>query len=166
MNFLNSTKVFKNNLLKKENIFFLILILLIFFLDRYSKNFILNNFNETKFYINNYFNLDLTWNTGIGFGLLSTEMNIIYNLTTIFIGVVILVLLLISIKSDIYDKFLFSLITGGAIGNFYDRVTYKAVPDFIDVHYNNFHWFTFNVADVFITLGITFFISRSLFVKN
>ena len=93
-------------------------------------------------------------------------MNIIYNFITIFIGVVILILLLISIKSDIKDKFLFSLIIGGALGNFYDRVTYKAVPDFIDVHYNNFHWFTFNVADVFITLGITFFISRSIFVKS
>ena len=159
-------KDIKNNVLKKENIYFLVLILFIFFLDRYSKNQILNNFNESKFYINDYFNFDLTWNTGIGFGLLSTEMNIIYNFITIFIGVVILILLLISIKSDIKDKFLFSLIIGGALGNFYDRVTYKAVPDFIDVHYNNFHWFTFNVADVFITLGITFFISRSLFVKD
>lgn len=159
-------KDIKNNVFNKENIYFLVLILFIFFLDRYSKNQILNNFNESKFYINDYFNFDLTWNTGIGFGLLSTEMNIIYNFITIFIGVVILILLLISIKSDIKDKFLFSLIIGGALGNFYDRVTYKAVPDFIDVHYNNFHWFTFNVADVFITLGIIFFISRSIFVKS
>ena len=159
-------KDIKNNVFNKETIYFLVLILFIFFLDRYSKNQILNNFNESKFYINDYFNFDLTWNTGIGFGLLSTEMNIIYNFITIFIGVVILILLLISIKSDIKDKFLFSLIIGGALGNFYDRVTYKAVPDFIDVHYNNFHWFTFNVADVFITLGITFFISRSIFVKS
>ena len=159
-------KDIKNNVFNKENIYFLVLILFIFFLDRYSKNQILNNFNESKFYINDYFNFDLTCNTGIVFGLLSTEMNIIYNFITIFIGVVILILLLISIKSDIKDKFLFSLIIGGALGNFYDRVTYKAVPDFIDVHYNNFHWFTFNVADVFITLGITFFISRSIFVKS
>ena len=159
-------KDIKNNVLKKENIYFLVLILFIFFLDRYSKNQILNNFNENIFYINDYFNLDLTWNTGIGFGLFSTEMNIIYNLMTIFIGIVILVLLLISINSDIFDKFLFSLITGGALGNFYDRVTYKAVPDFIDVHYNNFHWFTFNIADIFISIGIIFLITKDLFLKK
>ena len=75
-------------------------------------------------------------------------------------------LIYLIVKSKNIDKILFSLILGGAIGNFYDRLVYFAVPDFIDIHYNNFHWFTFNVADVFITLGITFFISRSLFVKD
>ena len=82
MNFHYSAKVFKNNLLKKENIYFLVLILLIFFLDRYSKNLILNNFSETRFYINDFLNFDLTWNTGIGFGLLSSDLEIIYNSIT------------------------------------------------------------------------------------
>ena len=111
-------------------------------------------------------NIDLIWNTGIGFGILSTESVLIYNLITIFIGLVLLVLCWILLDSDRVDKFIFSLIIGGAVGNFYDRLTLKAVPDFIDIHYNDFHWFTFNIADIFITLGIISFVSRNLFVKN
>ena len=111
-------------------------------------------------------NIDLIWNTGIGFGILSTESVLIYNLITIFIGLVLLVLCWILLTSDRIEKLIFSLIIGGAIGNFYDRLTLKAVPDFIDIHYHDFHWFTFNIADIFITLGIISFVSRSLFVKN
>ena len=82
------------------------------------------------------------------------------------IGLVILFLIYIFLKSNIIDKLIYSIIIGGAFGNFYDRLVYKAVPDFIDLHYNNFHWFTFNVADIFITLGIIIFIIKSFFVKN
>tara|TARA_A100001015_G_scaffold292061_1_gene366933 strand:+ start:1337 stop:1837 length:501 start_codon:yes stop_codon:yes gene_type:complete len=166
MNFLNSIKVFKNNLLKKENIFFLILILFIFFLDRYSKNFILNNFSEKRFYINDYLNFDLTWNTGIGFGLLSFDLEIIYNSITFLIGVVIFILFYLSIISTKLDKLIYCIIIGGALGNFYDRLQYKAVPDFIDLHYNNFHWFTFNVSDVFISFGVLVFILKGFYEKN
>ena len=139
MNFHYSAKVFKNNLLKKENIYFLVLILLIFFLDRYSKNLILNNFSETRFYINDFLNFDLTWNTGIGFGLLSSDLEIIYNSITFLIGAVIFILFYLSMISAKLDKLIYGIIIGGALGNFYDRLQYKAVPDFIDLHYNNFH---------------------------
>ncbi len=166
MNFLNSTKVFKNNLLKKENIYFLVLILLIFFLDRYSKNLILNNFSEKRFYINDYLNFDLTWNTGIGFGLLSSDLEIIYNSITFLIGAVILILLYLSMISAKLDKLIYGIIIGGALGNFYDRLQYKAVPDFIDLHYNNFHWFTFNASDVFISFGVIVFILKGFYEKN
>ena len=166
MNFHYSAKVFKNNLLKKENIYFLVLILLIFFLDRYSKNLILNNFSEKRFYINDFLNFDLTWNTGIGFGLLSSDLEIIYNSITFLIGAVIFILFYLSMISAKLDKLIYGIIIGGALGNFYDRLQYKAVPDFIDLHYNNFHWFTFNVSDVFISFGVIVFILKGFYEKN
>lgn len=156
----------KNDVFKKENIYFLTLIFFIFFLDRISKKKILDNFSESAYFINNYLNFDLIWNTGIGFGLLSTNSIIAYNLITIFIGIVIISLLLILIFSTKIEKICYSIIIGGALGNFYDRVVYKAVPDFIDLHYNNFHWFVFNVADIFISMGIIFLIISSFFFKN
>ena len=89
----------------------------------------------------------------------------IYNLVTILIGSVISLLIYFLMNADKVDKLIYSLIIGGALGNFYDRLTFKAVPDFIDIHYNNFHWFTFNVADIFITIGILVYIIRSFFIK-
>ena len=166
MNFLISLKEKKDYFLKKENIIYLTLILIIFFLDRYSKFFVINNFSESTYYINRYFNLDLIWNIGIGFGLLSTDSSLFYNLVTIFIGLVILFLAFVFFKFKNIDKFIYSVIIGGALGNFYDRLFYKAVPDFIDLHYNNFHWFTFNVADIFITMGIIIFLTNSFFIKD
>ena len=154
------------NLLKKENVYFLILALIIFFFDRASKSKIISDFNQSTYYLNDYINFDLIWNIGIGFGLFSTDLTLFYTLVTILIGLVILLLLYIFAESDTLDKLIYSIIIGGAIGNFYDRLIYKAVPDFIDIHYNNFHWFTFNVADIFITIGILIFILRSFFIKN
>ena len=159
-------KEIKKKIFIKKNIFSLFVILIIFFLDRYSKIFILNNFTENTYYLNDYINLDLVWNIGIGFGFLSTDSSIIYNLITLIIASVIIFLLYIFALSETLDKFIYALILGGALGNFYDRLIYKAVPDFIDMHYNNFHWFTFNVADIFITIGIFIFIVKSFFVKN
>jgi len=166
MNFLISLKKKKDYFLKKKNIIYLTLILIIFFLDRYSKFFVINNFSESTYYINRYFNLDLIWNIGIGFGFLSTDSSIFYNLITVTIGTVIIFLLCVFAQSNKIDKFVYIIIIGGALGNFFDRLAYKAVPDFIDLHYNNFHWFTFNVADIFITIGILIFIVRSFFIKN
>ena len=154
------------NLLKKENIYFLTLALIIFFFDRASKSKIINDFNQSTYYINEYINFDLIWNIGIGFGLFSTDLTLFYTLVTILIGLVILLLFYFFAESDTLDKLIYSIIIGGAIGNFYDRLIYKAVPDFIDIHYNNFHWFTFNVADIFITIGILIYILRSFFIKN
>ena len=116
--------------------------------------------------INNFLNIDLIWNIGIGFGLFSTESSIIYNSISLIIITVIAVLIYMLLKSTNIDKFIYTIIIGGALGNFYDRLVYKGVPDFIDLHYNNFHWFTFNVADIFITIGISIFIIRSFFIKN
>ena len=85
---------------------------------------------------------------------------------TTLIGFVLIFLIYLIIKSKFSDKVFFSLVLGGALGNFYDRMTYFAVPDFIDIHYQNFHWFTFNIADIFITIGIIMLISKDMFSKN
>ena len=159
-------KEIKNNILKKENFYFLIIILFIFSLDRYSKIRIINDFSDTSFYLNDFLNFDLTWNTGIGFGLLSTSSNVIYNLVTLIISSVIILLVYFILKSERFDKFCFSLIISGALGNLYDRFFFNAVPDFIDIHYKNVHWFTFNVADIFITLGIAIFLMKDMIVKK
>tara|TARA_B100001063_G_C16695724_1_gene519706 strand:+ start:564 stop:1064 length:501 start_codon:yes stop_codon:yes gene_type:complete len=166
MNFLQGAQDLKNHFLKKENIFYFIIVIIIFFLDRFSKLEILNQFSENTHYINNFINFDLIWNTGIGFGLLSFNSSLFYNLVSTLIGLVVLILIYIFLISEKYEKLIYALIIGGAFGNFYDRLVYKAVPDFIDLHYNNFHWFTFNVADIFITLGILAFILRSFCIKN
>ena len=158
-------KEIKNKIIIKNNIYWLFVILIIFFLDRYSKIFILNNFTENTYYLNDYINLDLVWNIGIGFGLLSTDTTLIYNLVSFLIGIVILGIFYVFLISNNSDKLIYSIIIGGAIGNFYDRIVYNAVPDFIDLHYNNFHWFVFNVADIFISLGIVALL-LSGFLKN
>ena len=150
----------------KENILMFFLIILVFFLDRYSKTFILNNLNENLIYINDFINFDLIWNTGIGFGFLSSSSSLIYNTISVLVGIIVIALVFISLKSDKFDKTVFSLIIGGALGNFYDRIFFKAVPDFIDIHYGNFHWFTFNIADIFITIGVICFIIKGFFIKD
>lgn len=150
----------------KENILMFFLIILVFFLDRYSKTFILSNLNENLIYINDFINFDLIWNTGIGFGFLSSSSSLIYNTISVIVGIIVIALIYISLKSDKFDKTVFSLIIGGALGNFYDRIFFNAVPDFIDIHYGNFHWFTFNIADIFITIGVICFITKGFFVKD
>ena len=166
MNLINKINEKKFLLLKKENIYSILLITLIFILDRLSKAEIIKDINSKSIYVNEFINFDLIWNTGIGFGLLSSESFLIYNLVSILIGIIILILLGVCLMSKSLDKFIFSVIIGGAIGNFYDRLFYNAVPDFIDIHYNNFHWFTFNVADIFITLGIITFVFKGFFEKK
>jgi signal peptidase II len=165
MNVLKSLTGRQNNFLKKENIYYLTFIIIIFFCDRLSKLKIISNFNENNYYVNDYINFDLIWNIGIGFGFLSTESSLFYNLVTLIIGIVILILIYIFGTSKNIDKLIYSIIIGGALGNFYDRLVYKAVPDFIDLHYNDLHWFTFNLADVFITIGIFIFLFKELLHK-
>ena len=166
MNLLINLKKRKIDYLNRHNLLFLIIVIVTFSLDRISKFKIINNFNESTYFINDFINFDLIWNIGIGFGLLSTSSSILYEILTLVIGLVILILTYISITSDKFDKYTFAIVIGGALGNFYDRLIYNAVPDFIDLHYANFHWFTFNVADIFISLGIIFFIMKGYFVKN
>ena len=161
-----SLKEIKNSIFSKENFYFLIIIILTFSIDRYSKIKIINNFSDTRFYLNDFLNLDLLWNTGIGCGLLSLESSIYYNFLSILIGLVIVLLIFVGIKSNKFEKFFFSMIIGGALGNFYDRIYFNAVPDFIDLHYKNFHWFTFNLADIFITIGIIFYIFNGVLINR
>ena len=159
-------KEIKSKIIIKNNVYCLCIISIIFFLDRYTKLFILKNFTENTYYFNDYINLDLVWNIGIGFGLFSTNSYLFYNLVTLLIGLVIIIIFYVFINSNNFDKFVYSLIIGGALGNFYDRITYNAVPDFIDLHYNNFHWFVFNIADIFITLGIITLLIGGLLRKD
>ena len=161
-----SLREINNKIITKENFYFLIIVLLIFGLDRYTKIEIINNFSETSFYINDFINFDLVWNTGIGFGLFQSSSSLLYNSISLLIAFVILFLIYLLIISDKLDKISLSLIIGGAIGNFYDRMIFKAVPDFIDLHYKNFHWFTFNVADILITLGIIIFLIKGFLVSK
>ena len=166
MNFFINLKEFKTQLFKKDNIFYLILTLIVFFSDRIMKLKVINEFSDNTYFINNYINLDLIWNTGIGFGFLSTNSSFLYDIITLIIGIILGFLIYIFVLANTVDKIIYSIIIGGGLGNFFDRLIYKAVPDFLDIHYENFHWFTFNVADIFITLGIMIFVIRSFFVEN
>jgi len=155
-----------NKKFDKKNFICVFITAFAFIFDRISKTKIINQIDNNSIYINDFINLDLIWNTGVAFGLLSFNSNFIYNLITAIIGSVIILLIYLIIKSIFVEKILFSLVLGGAAGNFYDRLVYSAVPDFIDIHYQNFHWFTFNIADIFISSGIVILIIRELLFKN
>ncbi len=141
----------------KKTILYFGIVVFIFCLDRISKLYILSileNFGNVDIKINSFISLIMVWNTGIGFGLLSFDQQNIYNFITIFIGIINLLILYIIIKSDDVRIYYFLIILGGSLGNLFDRIYYSAVPDFIDISYKGYHWFIFNVADIFITLGI------------
>ena len=153
----------------KNNIFYFIIILLIFLLDRISKILIINISEEIKnneIYQSEFINFQLIWNEGIAFGLLSFENDFIYHSISLLITLIILILIIMLIKSKNVEKIGFALISGGAIGNLFDRIMFKSVPDFIDFHINNFHWFIFNIADIFITIGVLWLILAEFFVKK
>ena len=133
------------------------LILLVLVLDRVSKTIILNileNAGTVDIYINSFLSLYLVWNKGIGFGLFSFDQNNIYNGITLFILLINLIIVYLIYKENTPKTYFLAIILGGSCGNLFDRYYYNAVPDFIDLNYNGFHWFIFNVADIFITLGI------------
>ena len=135
----------------------IVIILAIFFLDRASKMYLLNlqeNGTDIDFYIYPFLNFYLVWNTGIGFGLASMETNIYYHILTSIIIIVNIGLIYFLVKSKGIFSYLIAIIIGGSLGNLFDRIYYYAVPDFIDLHIGNYHWFIFNVADIFITIGI------------
>ena len=118
----------KNLLLNKGNFISLIIILLIFLLDRYSKIEIIDKLSDNVFFINTFLNFDLIWNTGVGFGLLSFNSPVIYNAISATIGLVILILLFMSFTLKNPDKIIISVIAGGAAGNFYLRPTRYIEP--------------------------------------
>jgi len=147
----------------------IIIILVTFFLDRGVKIYLLNlqaTGTDIDYYIFPFLNFYLVWNTGIGFGLISLESNIMYHMLTAIILVINIVLIIFLIKSKGITAYLIALIIGGSLGNLFDRIYYYAVPDFIDLHFRDFHWFIFNVADIFITVGIIGLIFIELFRKE
>ena len=147
-------------MLKKYLVDFSIIIF-IFLIDRISKLLIIGSpetYEQYGISITSFLNFNLIWNEGIAFGLFSFDEKFYYNLLTIIIFLIILIIIWLMLKSKGFEKISFLLIVGGSIGNIYDRIYYSAVPDFIDIHFNNYHWFIFNVADIFITLGIVFLI--------
>ncbi len=151
----------------KKKIYLFIFVLVLFAIDRISKILILKNFlnnSSSEIYINSFLNFSLVWNSGIGFGILQLEANIFYLLISIIITAINLILIYWMLTSSNYLESIFiSIILGGALGNLFDRYYYSSVPDFIDLHYESFHWFTFNIADIFITIGIIGLITIDLF---
>ena len=146
------------NRIKVRNCFINFTVLIVFFLiDRISKLYILKIVeaeNSVDIYLTPYLNLFLIWNKGIAFGLLSVNETLIYNIITLIIGIIIIVILFMIWQNKNIQRYFLLSIAGGALGNFYDRIVYSAVPDFIDIHFKGFHWFVFNLADVFITIGV------------
>ena len=157
-----------NNMLKR-NIFYFFLILFIFILDRISKLWIISIFNpenNLEIKVSSFINLNLIWNKGIAFGLFSYGEKFEYNLLTGLIIIIIVIVFWMIIKTKGLEKYSFLMILGGALGNIFDRLYYSAVPDFIDIYYKNFHWFVFNVADIFITVGVLMLIINEITIKN
>jgi signal peptidase II len=157
-----------NNMLKK-NIFYFFFILFIFILDRISKLWIIsisNLENNLEIKISSFINLNLIWNKGIAFGLFSYGEKFEYKKITGLIIIIISIVFWMIIKTKGLEKYGFLMILGGALGNIFDRLYYSAVPDFIDIYYKNFHWFVFNVADIFITLGVLMLIINEITIKN
>ena len=149
------------NNLNKNFLFNLLFVFFIFLSDRFSKLYIINLEEKalsSTIYSSKFFDITLLWNQGIAFGLFSFDDKNIYNVISILILIIILILIFMTIKTDGFKKYSLLMILGGALGNFFDRIVYKAVPDFIDFHIGNFHWFIFNVADIFITIGVSFMI--------
>ena len=159
--------IFKN--LSNNLLINLILVALIFTLDRITKKYVIylsNKNSVSEIFSSKFLNISLIWNEGIAFGLFSFNQNILYNLITLIIIVVILIILLMIFKNNGIKKYGLLMVFGGAVGNLYDRIFFNAVPDFIDLHIEEFHWFVFNVADIFITMGVIFMILTELFAKN
>ena len=147
--------IFKN--LDKSFLINLSIILLIFIFDRISKIYVIyldDKLFGSEIFSSNFLNITLIWNEGVAFGLFSFDEKIFYKILTTIILIIILIIFIMTIRSDGFKKYSLSMILGGALGNVFDRLYYKAVPDFIDLHIGNFHWFIFNVADIFITIGI------------
>tara|TARA_B100000902_G_scaffold184451_1_gene177034 strand:- start:226 stop:729 length:504 start_codon:yes stop_codon:yes gene_type:complete len=158
----------KKNLNKNFLINFSI-VLSIFLIDRFSKLYVIHlsdKNNSVELFSSKFINIHLIWNEGIAFGLFSYAEDYLYNLITIIILIIIFFLLIMILKSNGIKKFFLFMIFGGAIGNIYDRFVYKAVPDFLDFHIGSFHWFIFNIADIFISIGVFFMILFEIIDNN
>ena len=155
--------------LKKSFFINLFIIIIIFSLDRISKFYVILNSESNlspSLFTSKFLSINLIWNEGIAFGLLSFDQKLYYNLLTVVILIITAIILWMVSRSNGIEKIAFLIVLGGSLGNIFDRVLYKSVPDFIDFHINNFHWFIFNVADIFITLGVILLIYLELIVKT
>ena len=153
----------------KRHWFFLVIILLGFVADRTSKEYVINFFLNQKlesYYFNQFLNFVLVWNTGMAFGLFETETNFYHLLSFLIISLITFLFFWLFQSDSKFEKMSVSLIIGGALGNLYDRIIFRAVPDFIDLHYLDFHWFVFNVSDIIITIGILLLLINDLFSKK
>jgi signal peptidase II len=153
----------------KKIIYNFFLIFGIFLIDRLTKLWVIDYFTtseKTNIILSKFLNLNLIWNSGVAFGLFSLDNKLFYNYLTTLILIIIIVVLIMAVRSKGLERYSFMLILGGSLGNIFDRLFYSAVPDFIDFHFENFHWFIFNVADIFITLGVILLISNEFFIKN
>ena len=156
-------------ILKKNYYFDILILFLIFIFDRFSKIYVIylsEKNNYSQIFSSKFLDIHLIWNEGIAFGLLSFSETYFYNLISTIIAIIIFILFLMIIRGKGLKKLLLISILGGAIGNFYDRMVYKAVPDFIDFHINDFHWFIFNIADIFISIGVFFMILYEIIDNN
>ena len=144
-----------------------VIIFSIFLIDQVSKYYIINifEFQNEVIYLSSFLNLQLIWNEGIAFGLLSFENDLYYNSIT-FVIIIVISILLFLIKNDDQYSYFYSIIVGGALGNLIDRIRYSSVPDFIDFHISNFHWFVFNIADIFVSLGVICLIVAEIFFNK
>ena len=159
----------KINNLEKKFFVNLLLVILIFLIDRISKIYVIDldkKFVGSEIFSSKFLNINLIWNEGIAFGLLSFDQEKLYNFLTFFIILIIFFIFVMILKSSGLKKLALIMILGGALGNVFDRILYKAVPDFIDIHIGNYHWFIFNVSDIFITLGVLWMIFMELFDKE
>ena len=150
---------------KKKIVISIFILLSLFLLDRISKVLILNILEETgmvDIYINSFLNFYLVWNKGIGFGLLSSDQEYFYNIVTALIVLINFVIIYLLFNETGAKYYFLLIILGGSLGNLFDRIFFSAVPDFIDLNYNGYHWFIFNVADIFITIGIILLILTEL----
>ena len=153
----------------KKHLVNLSIIIFIFLIDRASKLLIIGSpetYEQYGISVTSFLNFNLIWNEGIAFGLFSFDEKLYYNLLTTFICLITVVIIWLMLKSKGFEKLSFMMIIGGSLGNIFDRIFYSAVPDFIDIHVNNFHWFIFNVADIFITMGIICLISIEVVGKK
>ena len=159
--------IFKN--IKKNFYISLLVPVFIFALDRISKIYVINlskNSSEIELFSTKFLNITLIWNEGIAFGLFSSSNEYLYNFLTIFIVLIAIIILIMSIRENSSQKYFLLLVFGGALGNLYDRIFFKAVPDFIDLHVGSFHWFVFNIADIFITFGVIMLILWEILPLN
>ena len=158
--------IFKN--LGKSFLINSFIVLSIFLIDRFSKIYVINldkKYLGSEIFSSKFLNISLIWNEGIAFGLFSFNNQNTYNTLTILIILVILGIIFMIIKSKSYERYALIMILGGALGNVFDRIIYKGVPDFIDFHIDDFHWFIFNVSDIFITIGVILMIFFEIIVK-